>query len=93
MAIRFGASHHICPHKDWFASYQAINDGIVLLGDNHLCKTVGVGSVKIKMFDGVIRTLTDVRHVPELKKQNNFFGSVGLLWTKVYRFKWNSKSL
>ena len=34
----------------------------------NLCKIVGVGSVKIKMFDGVIRTLTDVRHVPELKK-------------------------
>ena len=64
-----GASHHICPHKDWFASYQTVNDGIVLLGDNHSCKTVGVGSVKIKMFDGVIRTLTDVRHVPELKKK------------------------
>ena len=63
-----GASHHICPRKDWFASYQTINDGTVLLGDNHSCKTIGVGSVKIKMFDGVIRTLTDVRHVPELKK-------------------------
>ena len=60
-----GASHHICPHKDWFVSYQIVNDGIVLLGDNHSCKIVRVGSVKIKMFDGVIRTLTDVRHEPE----------------------------
>ena len=25
-----GASHHICPHKDWFDSYQIINDGIFL---------------------------------------------------------------
>ena len=64
-----GASHHICPHKDWFAFYQTVNDGIVLLGDNHSCKIVGVGSVKIKMFDGFIRPLTDVRHVPELKKK------------------------
>ena len=63
------ASHHICPHKYWFSSYQTINDRIVLLGDNHSCKTIGVGSVKIKMFDGVIRTLTYVRHVPELKKK------------------------
>ena len=62
-----GASHHICPHKDWFDPYQIVNDGIVLLGDNHSCKIVGVGSVKIKMFDGVIRTLIDVRHVHELK--------------------------
>ena len=61
-----GASHHICPHKDWFASYQTILDGIVFLGDNHSCNNVAVGSVKIKMFDGVIRTLTDVRHVPRV---------------------------
>ena len=68
------ASHHICPHKDWFAFYQTVNDRIVLLGDNHSCKIVGVGSVKIKMFDGVIRTLTDVRHVPELKKNLIYLG-------------------
>ena len=78
--LDFGALHHICPHKGWFSSYQTVNDGIVLLGDNHSCKTVGVGSVKTKMFDGVIRTLTDVRHVFELEK-NNFFGSVGFLWS------------
>ena len=64
----YGASHHIYPHKYWFASYQIVNDGIVILWDNHSCNTVGVGSVKIKMFDGVIRTLTYVRNVFELKK-------------------------
>ena len=69
-----GASHHICPHKYWFASYQIVNDGIVRLEDNHSCKTVEVGSVNIKMFDGVIRTLTYVRHVPELKKRLIYLG-------------------
>ena len=57
------ASHHVCPNKYWFASYQIVNDSVSILGDNHSCKTVGVGSVKIKIFDGVIRTLTRVRHV------------------------------
>ena len=69
-----GASHHICPHKDWFASYQIVNDWIVLLGDNHSCKNFGVGSIKTKMFDGVIRTLTDVRHVRELNKKSISLG-------------------
>ena len=78
-----GASHHICPHKYWFASYQTVNDGIVLLGDNHSCKTVGVGSVKIKMFDGVIRTLTYFRHVLELKKN---LISLGVLDSYVHNF-------
>ncbi|KAG8482827.1 hypothetical protein CXB51_024187 [Gossypium anomalum] len=27
-----------------------------------------VGTIKVKMFDGVVRTLSDVRHVPELKR-------------------------
>ena len=32
--LDYGALHHIYPHKDWFASYQTVNDGIVLLGYN-----------------------------------------------------------
>lgn len=29
---------------------------------------VGIGTIRIKMFDGVVRTLTNIKHVPELKK-------------------------
>ena len=42
---------------------------------------VGVGNVKIEMFEGVIKTLTYVRHVPKFNKKIKFFGSVGFLWT------------
>ena len=38
------------------------------MGNNASCKTVGIGNIRIKMFDGIIKTLTGVRHVPELKK-------------------------
>ena len=78
-----GASHHVCPHKEWFSSYQTVNDGCVLLGDNSPCKTLGFGNIKIKMFDGVIRTLTDVRHVPELKKN---LISLGVLDSSGHKF-------
>ncbi|MGV8000531.1 hypothetical protein PJP08_29445, partial [Mycobacterium kansasii] len=37
------------------------------MGNGFACNVVAVGSVRIKMFDGVERTLTDVRHVPDLK--------------------------
>ena len=30
------ASHHIWAHKDWFASYQTINDGMVILGESFM---------------------------------------------------------
>jgi hypothetical protein len=62
-----GASHHMCSHRSWFSSYQSIDDGVVFMGNDISCKSVGIGSIKIKMFDGIVRTLMDVRHVPNLK--------------------------
>lgn len=38
------------------------------MGDDAPYKIAGIGSIRIKMFDGVIRTLVDVRHVPGLKR-------------------------
>ena len=42
---------------------------IVLMGKNVACKVIGEGIVQLKMYDGMIRTLTDVRHVPDLKRK------------------------
>ena len=33
-----------------------------------ICKTVGIGNIRMRMFDGQVRTLTNVRHIPDLKK-------------------------
>jgi hypothetical protein len=30
------------------------------MGDNYPCEVVGIGTVQIKMFDGVVRTLIEV---------------------------------
>lgn len=40
----------------------------MLLGNNKACKIAGIGSVNIKMHDGYDRVLTNVRYVPELRK-------------------------
>ncbi|KAK3025295.1 hypothetical protein RJ639_044097 [Escallonia herrerae] len=40
----------------------------VLMGNNVAYKVVGIGSIQIRMHDGIVRTLTDVRHVPEVRK-------------------------
>ena len=68
-----GSSYHMCPNKDLFASYpttyRAINGGTVFMGNNVACKTVGIGTVRIRMHDGVVRTMPvmySVRHIPEL---------------------------
>ena len=38
------------------------------MGNNATCLVIGIGTVKIKMFDGVVRVLSNVRHVPDLRK-------------------------
>ncbi|WVZ64163.1 hypothetical protein U9M48_013726, partial [Paspalum notatum var. saurae] len=42
--------------------------GSVKMGDDRSCQIVGIGSVQIKMHDGIVRTLTDVRHIPDMTK-------------------------
>jgi hypothetical protein len=39
----------------------------VFMGNGISCKTLGVGSIRIKKFAGIVRELTDVRYVPNLK--------------------------
>ena len=38
------------------------------MGNNAFCKVIGIGSVRLKMSDGIIRELHNVRHIPELKR-------------------------
>ncbi|KAG8479503.1 hypothetical protein CXB51_029288 [Gossypium anomalum] len=66
--LDLGCTFHMSPNWDWFTTYKIVFEGVVLMGNNVSCKITGVGTIKVKMFDGVVRTLSDVRHVPELKR-------------------------
>ena len=61
-------SFHLCPDKTLFYKYEAVDGGRVLMGNNNVCKIIGIGSVKIKTFDGTVRALHEVRHAPRLKR-------------------------
>ncbi|KAK9179751.1 hypothetical protein WN943_028956 [Citrus x changshan-huyou] len=50
------------------ASNMQTEGGKVLMGNNVSCKVIGIGSVRLKMSDGIIRELDNVRHIPELKR-------------------------
>ena len=60
-------SYHLSPNRDWFNIYQPIDGGNILMGNDVVCKVVEIDTIQIKMYDGIIRTLIDARHVPELK--------------------------
>ena len=61
-------SYHMTHNKDWFDTYRLANYGYVLMGNDALCRVVGIGNIRGKMFDSVIRMLCDARHVPDLRK-------------------------
>ena len=42
------------------------------MGNNSSIKMVGVGMVHLRMFDGMVRVLEDVRHVSNQKKSLHF---------------------
>lgn len=41
-------SYHMCPHRDWFSTYEYVEGRVVIMGNNTQCKVVGKGTIKIK---------------------------------------------
>ena len=50
--------------------------------DGHTCRTKRIGTIRIKLSDGMVKELKDVRYVPQLKKN---IISVGALEVKGFR--------
>ncbi|KAG8496844.1 hypothetical protein CXB51_008135 [Gossypium anomalum] len=73
---------HMRPNRDWFTTYKTFFEGVVFMGNNASCKISGVGTIKVKMFDGVLRTLSDVRHVPKLKRNLISLSTLDSKWYK-----------
>ncbi|KAK3013882.1 hypothetical protein RJ639_009279 [Escallonia herrerae] len=65
--LDMGYSYHRCPNREWFATYRSFDGGKFLIRNDVACKVVGIGSIQIRMYDGIVRTLTDIRHVPDWK--------------------------
>jgi len=63
-----GATYHICLRSKWFSSLEQMDGGVVIMGNDAACQMVWIGTVWIKMFDGVVRDLTGVRYVPQMEK-------------------------
>jgi hypothetical protein len=57
----------MCLKKEWFDTYKPYNS-IVIMGNDATCSVIEIGTVKIKMFDGVVRVFEDVKHILDLRK-------------------------
>ena len=76
-------AHFMCPNRDWFSTNETTSKGIVLMGNNVSCKITGIGTVRIKMFDGFVRTLGDVGHIPDLKRNLILLSTI---YSKKYKY-------
>ena len=63
-----GCTYHMCPIREWFFEFQELDGGVVYMGNDNPCKTVGICSIKLRNHDGSTRILRDVQYVPKLKK-------------------------
>jgi len=63
-----GASFHACPTRSNFKNFIAGDLGKVYLGNDLACDITGKGDVDIRLPNGSIWTLVDVRYVPCLRR-------------------------
>lgn len=69
-------SFHMTPNEAWFSTITKIEGGKVLLGNNKECAVTGVRDISLKLDDGTVRTLKNVRLVLEFKEESHFSGYV-----------------
>ncbi|KAJ0084768.1 hypothetical protein Patl1_29612 [Pistacia atlantica] len=55
-----GATWHMTSHRYWFQTYKPISEGSVFMSNDHALEIVGIGTIKLKLFDGIIRTIQRV---------------------------------
>ena len=56
------------PEQGLVSSFEKLDGCYTVMGDDHPCNIEGMGAVRIKMDDGIVRELKEVRYVPQLKR-------------------------
>ena len=56
------------------ATYTKTDERSVTLGDDHPCRVDGIWRIRMRIFDEMVQTLTNVKHVIDLKKNLMSFG-------------------
>ena len=78
------ATWHMTLWHNWFYTYEPILKGYVFTGNDHALEITRVGAIKIKLFDGSICKIQEVRHVKGLKKNLLSIGQLDDLGCKTH---------
>ncbi|GFZ19211.1 hypothetical protein Acr_27g0009500 [Actinidia rufa] len=84
-----GSAYHLCRDREVFSTYAAC-EGRIWMANNTSSRVVGKGSVHFRMADGRSVMLTEVRHVPNLRKN---LISIGMLDSKGCSFEASGRIL
>jgi len=57
------ATYHVYPKQEWFVSFEKLDGGLVPFDDGHTCQIEEIGTIRIKLCDGMGRELKDVRYI------------------------------
>ena len=60
-----GCTYHMC---EWFSTFKPFDGDSVLTGNNIVCKTISIDNICMRMLDGYVRTLTNMHHILDLRK-------------------------
>ena len=61
------------------------------MGNNNSCKTKSIRTIQLKLHDGLMRDLKEVRYIPEMKKKGHISGCIGIIWVYNYLEEWWTK--
>ena len=61
------ATNHVCSRREFFETFQE-KESTFSLPEGSKCDVMGLGKVNVKIFDGVVRTLSGVAYVSKLRK-------------------------
>nr|GEW33082.1 hypothetical protein [Tanacetum cinerariifolium] len=68
LIVNSGCTFHMIHHRSWLTTYGSFNGGNVYMGNHSICPIIRKGNIQVKMHDGVVGTITGVRHVLDLKR-------------------------
>ncbi|KAH9764080.1 hypothetical protein KPL70_001401 [Citrus sinensis] len=54
-----GATYHLCPVREWFTDFNELESSEVVMGNDRPCRLMGIGIVRLKLFDGMVRELKE----------------------------------
>jgi len=50
--VEFGGYLPCLSQKERFSTFEKLDGGVVIMGNDHACQIVRIGTIRIKIFDG-----------------------------------------